>query len=146
MLYTPHHTTLLYTPHYTTLLYTPQLRKWGTTGLLATYGVLLVVLLVLYGSSDSDSDSSSPSGAIASFPSTAPLSAAQVGLGASLSSSGALQLGGGTSVYRDLYSLPPPSACAKAPVLQPAFLSSFVMTFIDGIQSTHLPYSLCTVQ
>lgn len=113
-----------------------KVRKWGLVALLTIYGILLIVLMVLY-STVSDSDTSSTnSGAIGSFSSTVVLSTAQMGLAASLSStSGALQLGGGTSVYQDRYSIA--SVCAKTPAMEPIFESSYVMTFIDGVDSTY---------
>lgn len=113
-----------------------KLRKWGMVALLAIYGVLLIVLLVLFSITTDNESSSTSSGAIGSFSSAATLSAAQVGLVASLSSgSGALQLGGGTSVYQDRYTLA--AVCAKTPAIEPIFESSYVMTFIDGVESTY---------
>jgi hypothetical protein len=106
-----------------------KLRKWA---LAATYGVLLIVLFVLYATVDSGDSSSSQSGAIGSFPSAAPLAASQVGLAASLGEGGALQLGGGTSVYQGLYQLP--GVCAKTPGMEPLFDSSYIMTFVDGVK------------
>ena len=121
-------------------------RRRVVAGVLALYGVLLVVLLALYGSvsdcdGSCDSSSSSSSGAVGSFSSVAALSAAQVGLAASLSATGALQLGAGTSVYQDLYQLP--AVCAKATAMEPVFDSSYVMTFIDGVKGTLADCCLC---
>jgi hypothetical protein len=121
-------------------------RRRVVAGVLALYGVLLVVLLALYGSvsdcdGSCDSSSSSSSGAVGSFSSVAALSAAQVGLAASLSATGTLQLGAGTSVYQDLYQLP--AVCAKATAMEPVFDSSYVMTFIDGVKGTLADCCLC---
>lgn len=112
-------------------------RRWIVTGVLGVYGVLLIVLFALYASvSDCDGDcsSSTVTGAVGTFQTAVSFSQDQVGLAASLSSSGVLQLGAGTSVYKDLYQLP--GVCAKATAMEPVFESSYVMSFIDGVKDS----------
>ena len=108
-----------------------KLRKWGLIAVLVLYGVLLIVLLALYGSvNNDDDDASCQNGAIGSFTSAVSFTASQVGFAASLSSSGSLQLGAGTTIYKDLYVKD--SVCPKMPDIEPVFDSSFVLTYIDG--------------
>jgi hypothetical protein len=109
-----------------------KLRQWSTAGLLFTYGVLFIVVFALYSASDDNTNSSSETGAVGIFQSAASIAAAQVGFAASLSTSGALQLGGGTSVYKNLYQLA--GVCAKSTIMQPLFDSSYLLSFVDGVK------------